>query len=187
MKKSFLLSCLAVALLTVNQGYAQKCETGKDPFTGEPAQIFKYKDNSLILENKGGKVKLTVVNVYDGERNVMLPSGTDVQLKLDNDEVISLKTVNDAPPKSQLAGVIVYTNYAFTFDLDQQTLKKLADHLITLFRFPDANGGYMDREVKGGRVARYVKNIQKGANCMLGRDGEPETQGKKKSDYNDEN
>lgn len=185
MKKVLILSLLAGCLAMTSDSYAQKCETGKDPFTGETAQIFKYKDNSLILENKAGNVKLSIVNVYDGERNVMLPAGTEVQLKLENDEVINLKTINDAPPKSQLAGVIVYTNYTFTFELDQKTLKKLADNLITLFRFPDANGGFMDREVKGGRVAKYVKNIQKGANCMLGNDGEQGT--KKNVQYNDEN
>jgi hypothetical protein len=171
MKKNILLSLVAIILFTAKQGYAQKCETGKDPFTGEPAQIYKHKDNGLIFENKSGKVKLTIVNGYDGERNVIIPSGSNIQFKLDNDEIVNLKTINDAPPKSQLLGyAAVITYYSFTFDIDQETLKKLGDNLITLVRFPDANGGFEDRQIKGGRLAKYVKSLQKGANCMMGRD-----------------
>lgn len=167
MKKN-LMALLLITSVVATNGFAQKCETGKDPFTGETAQIYKLKDNSLIFENKAGKVTLTIMNGQDGERNVIIPKGSEVQMKLDNDEVIKLITINDAPPKSQLYGYQVMTYYTYTFDVDQATLHKLADNMATLFRFPTDNGTFFDMKVKGGRIGKYTKMIQKGAQCMLG-------------------
>lgn len=167
MKKILLLSLFALSLIGATNIYAQKCETGKDPFTGEVTKIYKYKDNSLIFENKSGNITLTIVNGLDGERNVIIPEGSEVQIKLVNGDILKLKTINDAPPKSQVVGYAVITYYTYTFSVDQATLQKLADNMIVLYRFPTDNGSFFDWKVKGGRIAKYTKSIQKGAKCML--------------------
>ncbi len=187
MKKSFLLSCLAVALLTVNQGYAQKCETGKDPFTGEPVQLFNYQNRSLYFENKSGNVKLEIEVTLGGEFNSTLAQGSEILLKLENDAVIKLNSNAESVPKAQVYGYSVITKYVLTFDMDKATLEKLAGNQIALIRFPNGKGGSEDREIKGRANAKYAKALQNGANCMLGRDVDSETQAKKKPNYNDEN
>lgn len=187
MKKILLLSCLAASLCSVKQGFAQKCETGKDPFTGEPVQLFNYQNRSLYFENKSGNIKLEIEVTLGGEFNTILAEGAEVLLKLENDDIVKLNSNARAVPKAQIFNYQVITKYVLVFDMDKATLEKLASNQIALIRFPNGKGGSEDREIKGRANAKYAKALQSGANCMLGRDAEQDTKGKKKKEFNDEN
>lgn len=167
MKKLKLFTILALSLFGLKNATAQSCETGKDPFSGESATIFNYHQHDIYYEKKSGEVKLELDLDYSGELNVKVPAGEQIQIKFDNDEILKLTTVNDAMPKTQVSGLTIITTYTYMFKLDQATIETLSKNRAVLIRYPNTKGGYIDYVVKGALGAKYVKNLQKGANCML--------------------
>jgi hypothetical protein len=171
MKNYLSLGLFTFLIAISNQSFSQSCENGKDPFSGESTQIFDYKKHTIYYENKSSNYKLELNLDYNGELNVRIPAGAEIQIKFDNGDILKLNTVIEATPKSQVFasgyGASVMTKYAYIFKLDETSLNKLATSKADLIRYPDAKGGYIDYEVKGARGAKYVNTLQKGAKCML--------------------
>ncbi|MBK8873329.1 MAG: hypothetical protein IPN13_05160 [Bacteroidetes bacterium] len=139
-----------------------KCEVTKDPITGDKVITANYKDRWVYMENKGENTKLAIVKGYVGELNISSPVGDEFIIKLDNDEVLNLKTSAVAAPNSYISQGVVYTNYTFETILDKATVAKLAAHAPIFIRFPDLKSGDRDWIDK-----KYYKAINVGAKFIM--------------------
>lgn len=147
--------------------FSQKCEVIKDPITGEKLIVVNYRDKWIYMENKGDVTRLQIVYTYFGDVTVVSEKGSELIIKLENDEIIKLTTSTDAMPKRQLAQGVVYTNYTYETNLDKATLAKLAASVPMLIRLPDLQTGERDITEKWSQGKKYFKAINTGATYIL--------------------
>lgn len=101
-----------------------------------------------------------------------VPKGSEVLLKLENGEVIELKTINDS--KSTVASMtmsesdnLVYSTYFLKMEVTPEHLQKMAAYKVTDLRYPDLHGGsrsLSDKELRN----KWQRLIMDGSKCMLG-------------------
>lgn len=169
MKNNFIL-ILLMSFLTMS-GYSQKCKTEKDPITGVKTSTFMNKYQTLKYIYKGGEdIEFYTTFNYTGEQNSKFGIGSEVIIKLKDGSILNLHSVKDAMPQSKVRanqyGATVYTQYTFAFILDKEQINLLANSKVSFIRYPAADGGYTDIDIKGfGKI--YAKKITKGAECML--------------------
>ncbi|MBL0071539.1 MAG: hypothetical protein IPP34_06915 [Bacteroidetes bacterium] len=111
MKNTVIILFYLLTFGFVSIAYSQKCEVTKDPITGDKVITANYKDRWVYMENKGENTKLAIVKGYVGELNISSPVGDEFIIKLDNDEILNLKTSAVAAPNSYISQGVVYTNY----------------------------------------------------------------------------
>ncbi|MBK7970691.1 MAG: hypothetical protein IPK08_18190 [Bacteroidetes bacterium] len=162
MKNTVIILFYLLTFGFVSIAYSQKCEVTKDPITGDKVITANYKDRWVYMENKGENTKLAIVKGYVGELNISSPVGDEFIIKLDNDEVLNLKTSAVAAPNSYISQGVVYTNYTFETILDKATVAKLAAHAPIFIRFPDLKSGDRDWIDK-----KYYKAINVGAKFIM--------------------
>ena len=159
-KLAYLL--LLVLIFPFTSISAQKCKVEKDVFTNESIASFDYQKKMLYFEHKGGNTTFGFQITYNGELNVIIPKGTEILFKLENDETVALTTANDAAPISQVSPYGVITFYTYVMELTEENVNKLAKIAISDIRYPDGKGGFID--YKSNR--KWKRIIMKGAECM---------------------
>lgn len=160
-KLSYLL--LLAMVFSFSTSYAQKCEVSKDPFTNDIVASFDFRNKMLFFEHKNGTTKFGFRIAYGGELNVVMPKGTKISFKLENGETISLTTIDDVAPISQVSSYGVATAYTYIMELNKEEVSKLANIKVTHIRYPDAKGGFIDYESN----RKWTRVIMEGAECML--------------------
>jgi len=156
----FLMSFMVMSSL-----FSQKCEEKKDPFSGDRVVTYDYGTRTIYYELKQSTIFFEIKFAYSGDYKVSVPKGSEVSFKFENGEVIKLSTVAETYPKSNVTGSTIYTNYVYRMELTKSEMLKLAESKVSVIRYPDANGGMMDWELKGLNKL-YAKYIMAGANCM---------------------
>ncbi|RXQ87176.1 hypothetical protein EO244_16675 [Ancylomarina salipaludis] len=163
--KTIIISLIVLALSSIS-AYSQKCEISKDPFTNEQIVTFNFNKRTILYELKNDTVRFEMKFRYKGEKNVLMAKGASLLYKLENEKSIKLKSVNDSYPNSYVYANQVGTAYSLVFNVPREDLEEIANSIITVMRFPDTNGGYVDLVSKGSGK-RTFKIIKKGAQCML--------------------
>ena len=156
---------LLLIIFTV-EGYAQKCETKKDPFTGEEVVEYDFGKKVVKFRTENEKIYLEMKFQYYGEQNVMISKGTDFFIKLKNEEVLKLKTTTNAAPMSRIAGSYIMTLYTYQFEISKKELTQLVNSEATMIRYPNPNGETLDFKLTGGN-ARIKKHLSKGSSCIF--------------------
>jgi hypothetical protein len=169
MKKQLLLLTLAIAILSINYSYAQKVKVTKDPFSGE--KIVSAGNGTYYFESKGNNLKFDLGLTYGGQLTSVIPSGTELLIKLVNGDIIKLSTSAESKPSSQVyasqysAGIVTF--YVFNFIIDKATLNKFTAAKVELVRFPDTKGGNIDLDKKSRYVRKNLKGLDKTAQKMM--------------------
>lgn len=150
--------------------FAQKCKEIIDPITNEKKIEFLYAEpygfGNLQYEIKNSTITLTKQFYYSGAINTIASAGLEVFFKLENGEVVKLKTNKESSPK-MYAGMGITTGYNFTFSLSKEDLGKFAASPLILIRVPKiTEEGYYDLDKKNLTVKKSKKALMKGAACM---------------------
>ncbi len=153
-------------LLSISFSYGQKCEVQADPFTGERTIKFMNQYKTLRYENTGGEfTDFYTTFSYGGEQNVSVLKGSEIMFKLNNGDIVKLKSIDDANPQSRLIETTIISMYTYHFKLTKEQVDQLASDKIALMRYPSLDGGSLDWKVKGlGKI--YASKITKGAQCV---------------------
>ncbi len=167
--KNLIGFCL-ICLVATNS-FAQKCKESVDPITSEKkTEFLNISGNgfgNLMYEIKNGSATLTKEFVYAGMINIISPAGTELFFKLENGEILKLKTVKEVSPK-MYAGYGVTTGYTYQLGLTKDDLNKLAASPVMLIRIPKVNeAGYIDLEKKNYYVKKSKGPLMKGAACIV--------------------
>ncbi|WP_396590589.1 hypothetical protein [Allomuricauda sp. R78024] len=165
--------------MTFNSLFSQKCRVEDDPFSDERVVSFNYKNKTVFLESKNNEVRLDIEFYYWGEKSYVFEKGASLFLKLENKKTLELLSSNEASSTLAQSGNIAFTPsgiqnsdgrnysiYMFSFTLNWEQIKKLANSEITHLRIPDIDKRYIDKKAKG-RIKKKTVAIKKGAECMI--------------------
>lgn len=163
--KTIIISLVVLTLSSIS-AYSQKCNTSTDPFTNEKIVTFNFNKKTIFYELKNDTVRFEMKFRYKGEKNVILEKGVSLFYKLENGKSIELKSVNDSSPSSYIYANQVVTSYSIIFNVSKEDIKEITNSNITVMRFPNVDGGHVDKVSKGSGK-RTFKIIKNGAQCML--------------------
>jgi hypothetical protein len=142
---------------------AQKCEVKKDAITGEKVITVNYDDRWVYMESKNGTISLQLSFNYSGQMNTSIPKGTEVSVKLKNDEVLKLITSTETLPKRLPFG----TRYTYEFTLDKETVSKFAASPPVFIRLVDLKAGNYEITPDDYTGKKSLKVIEKGSKFIL--------------------
>ncbi|WP_308993870.1 hypothetical protein QLS71_012255 [Mariniflexile litorale] len=180
-KKTLLF--INLILISLNS-FSQKCVDETDPFTNERKISFDYNYKTVYLQLIDEKIEFEITFSYRGERSNEFKENTELLFKLENGNILTLKTFRKSIPKIEqinyssntfgygmgmsMSNSQNYSTYSFAFSLSKTELSQLAESKIDLIRIPDTDEGkFYDLESKG-ETKKKIKAINKGATCMNG-------------------
>lgn len=141
---------------------SQKCKLQKDEFTGEKIIEYSFGGKLVKFRTEAKKIYLEMRFQYNGEQNIIVPSKTELFIKLKNKQVIKLLTNKESPPTSTILASRITTLYTYEFQLSQDQLKALAEFDMDKIRYPNPEGGTL--EFKSSLIK---KHLSKGSLCLL--------------------
>lgn len=167
---------ISLLLIVSNVSLAQKCkfkEKGEDPISGEIFRKTKSKLKAptygvnpfcfLFFIRKGSEYQLEVHASDYGEQNRAILEGSELILKLGNDELItSLSNEKSFPETSFDLGSVV-TEFKVIFNINEGTIQEIAKHGITYFRFEQLKNKLSEIEVS----EKLSKKLKQNARCIL--------------------
>lgn len=172
--KSFIY--VLAGILISGSSLAQKCKEVVDPITSEKKYEFVRSSDPTSTASYGnfryeivkGEATLTKDFYYTGAINSVAKAGSIVYFKLEDGEILALKTVKDAAPKINGGGYNqIVTVYTFILSLSKSDLTKLALSDVILIRIPKVSEeGYYDLDKKHIMVRKSKNDLKKGAACM---------------------
>lgn len=170
------LASLSIALLFNSYlSLGQECQKGPDPFTNEPVVSYEWKSGgirTLFFESRNGKNTMEVRFGEVGAIEYMIPKGSEVFVKLENQEVIKMTTVLDS--KSGVSSTtldadnnVTFSMYYLKMEITNEQLKQLAKFKVTNIQIPDLHGGVQTLGTKELRN-KFERFLFEGAKCLTG-------------------
>lgn len=165
--KTTLLLFFILAFLVNTHIYAQpiKCSETKDPISGARILTSSYKDSNLKIEySTGGIIKLYWPLNYAGQQQVAFKEGTSFILKLEDEQIITLKSIHETTPQVLIGTYNVISKYAFILEVSKEQVAQLATSSIIFSRTPTPTGEMQD--VSDGWGKRAQKTYKKLFACI---------------------
>jgi hypothetical protein len=176
MKRTLLL--LLILSFIITNGFAQKekekynckyVKEKKDDFTGEITKTtsrFVYFNNASITFRKATDKYFVDFSIkFAGEKNVPLKEGEELQLKLENGEILTFKSIKDVSPTTTVGNtsttVYVYSIYNAVYSCTVEDLTKLSNSPATNLKVTLANEAFPVKLGKG-----EGSGLQKDAYCI---------------------
>lgn len=162
----FLLLLLGIIISSLS--YAQKCKFQFDkenPVTGERVVRSGV---SLGLWAKfqfyrsGDDLRIEYYASLSGEHNFFVPAGAIMKLRLGNDEILEVKSVNKAMPTSSIVSNQVVTSYGFSYEITIEQMKSIANagiKAISVFFNKDINLTHEFKKGKNKKIVKYATCI----------------------------
>lgn len=182
MIKNIILLVCTIAI--TNSAFSQKCVSEKDPFSNEQIYSFDFRNKTVFFKHSNNETNFEINFNYWGERSHEFNSGTEISIKLKDNNKLVLKSINKSTPKIEnvttsngfysgfgFGGITSfrsdkYTVYSFSFVLSGTELAQLSKSKIEIIRIPDTDEGkFVDLKAKG-RTKKKINAIQKGALCI---------------------
>lgn len=166
------LAIIIVMAMSVSLASAQKCNTDKDPFTGKEKREFIWKPylyTFLKMEkDTNGTVVMTYRHAQPYVVDYTIPTGSKFLIKLKNDQIIELLTVEDAKTRtgasSGTMGGTTYSECYMIFHLTQEQLQTLSKYPAVSVRHPNFDG----KDFDAPKVSKkFSKVLMQGSKCML--------------------
>lgn len=143
-----------------------QCKVEADAFTGKKTVHFSFRNETLVFSLVDEKPSIQIKFNYSGEYNSIEKAGSEMMVKTDGGEVMTFKTIKDAPPVTTVNGYSILSQYTYLFAPTKEDLEKIAGSKLTNMRYPDGKGGHADLEFKGG-AKKWGKAMVEGAQCLL--------------------
>lgn len=152
---------LLINLFFLNGAYAQKCEVENDAFTNKKVVSFNYENKMLYFERKEETITFSFQIHFSGKRKVVMPKGTKVLFKLENDETFLLTVKTDATPIIQADPNGIISIYMPVMDLQKEHVNHLSKTKVDHIRY-SYEGRFIN--YKGNR--KWKRILMKGAECI---------------------
>ena len=160
-------------LFSIVSCFGQECEKQTDPFSNEKVTTFEWKAGgirTLFMESRNGKSTLEFRVGEFGAIEYTIQAGSVVQIKLENGEIIKMRTLFET--KSVVSSTsfsessnVVSSTYFIKTEITDDQLKKLATSKVTHMQFPDLHGGlqtYSSKELRN----KFERFLMEGAKCL---------------------
>jgi hypothetical protein len=171
MKKVTKILSLGILFLFVSTLHlsAQKCKfdyNKTDPFSGEATKgiSFNIKPKELYFGimgfSKAGNIyHFELINTtFQGDLRIIIQKGDQILLKLSNGEMITLISKDEIKPNA----LIFTTQYKGLYDIDAESLQKIAENPPTFIRIHIGSKVYNEEFSSG-----IGKKIAQAAACIL--------------------
>lgn len=175
MKKN--LSLLALAILLSTAASAQKCDRvlkeKKDAFSDKTEKTARVVFGSLTtrwlfdFSYIEGNSTVTLGIAMRGEFNQRLETGTKLLLKLEDETILTLETIEPTSPVTQVADggagtASIFTQYYLKFGLDDKTINTLSASTITAMKV-DVPG----QEIKNASIKKkQMEKVREVFGCL---------------------
>jgi len=169
MKTKILSITLILFALYIIPAQAQKCKCQfdkKDPITGERIRRDFHNINlwaKFAFYRANDDLRFELNFARNGEDNFYIPIGTKIYIKLGNEEILELKSANEAKPQSFIAGNQVATSFAISYFITKEQMKNISDSGITYLKAMIDDELSMNYEIKSNKN----KKIMSSAQCIL--------------------
>ena len=157
-----------ILLLIISTGavYGQKCKykvNQEDPMTGVKKLMTEFIiDNCRFnMLRSGDKFEFKATYYLDNERNVIIPKGRELSLRLSDGTLIKLLSSKDAPPVSKAVGGSVSTHYIVMYNVDKATMEKIKEQGIV------AVSTQLDSEWVRKVKEKQTEKSKNAARCLL--------------------
>ncbi len=156
--------------VSVQEVAAQKCKykvDETDPMSEERIRKSKMtmsgRDFVVNFYRKADEFRIEMEVALIGERNFVMPKGTEINLKLGNGDIEKYPAAQEATPLSYVTGDQVATNFSATFYCTREQMQKLATHgfSVVSIKLGDET---LTREVGN---SKKVEKTKQNANCIL--------------------
>lgn len=141
MKQASTILLFVLALCLIPTGLsAQKCKYAldeADAMTGNKVRRTTVKLEGYFIMSfyKNADDHRVELNVrFVGERNFVVPEGNELQIKLANDEMFTLKSAQSASPVSYVASTQVMSDYALSYRCSLDDMKRIASSGVAVAR-----------------------------------------------------
>ncbi|TAL61885.1 MAG: hypothetical protein EPN85_03750 [Bacteroidetes bacterium] len=147
---------------------AQKCNfeiNGKDEFTGKVRKLTKDRlkpEFFLELEKSEENYFFRLIFPYTGALDEGVPKGTEVLLKLSNEEVLKTYTLDDHIPSKQVYVNGFISSVIMNCKVSKDEISQLSKNSISKIRMT-LGGKEFTIDISEGKGA----NIKNSANCIL--------------------
>lgn len=170
--KAILFSLFLMLTLSLNstvQAQKIECKTEKDPITGATTyKSYPSRSPSFKVEAKEGEIIKCFWPVnYAGQQHVAFKKGAEFILKLENGEIVTLKTINEPKPQTLVGSYQVVSKYDFVLGMTKEQVAKLAASPIVFSRTPTPTGEQRD-DKELWQNKRLQKIYMKTFECMQG-------------------
>lgn len=170
--KTILFSLFLLCLLLSSAAlHAQKidCKTEKDPITGATTyKSIPARSAGFKLEAKEGEnIQCFWPINYRGQQHVAFKKGAEFIFKLENGEIVTLKTINEPKPQTLVGSYQVVSKYDFVLEMTKEQVAKLASSPIVFSRTPTPTGEQRD-DKELWQNKRLQKIYMKTFECMQG-------------------
>jgi hypothetical protein len=148
---------------------AQKCVESADPISNEKTVVFESKDKwiNTKYEIKSGNLTLSQSMYYDGSITGTASEGLEFIFKLENGDLITLKSTSEASGKANVSGVGIVTYFTFLFKPTKEQVNKLSVSPVVLLRRPKlVTNGTEDLDKKHYNLKYMNGPLKKGAACI---------------------
>ena len=169
-KISTLIFSLFLLGVSIQEVSAQKCKykvDETDPMSEERIRKTKMtmsgRDFVVNFYRKADEFRVEMEVALIGERNFVMPKGTELNLKLGNGDIAKYTAAQEATPLSYVTGDQVATNFSATFFCTREQMEKLGAHgfKVVSIKLGDET---LTREV--GNAKKFEKTKQN-ATCIL--------------------
>ncbi|MES2679280.1 MAG: hypothetical protein V4635_05315 [Bacteroidota bacterium] len=159
------LNLITISFFLFSFSSYSQCKTKTDAITNEKIVSYAtdFRENTLLntmkMEIKKPEITLDFSITYKGAFESSVPNGTEIVVKLSNNEILKLKTSGDAKPRVIADYSGVFTSFSYVFVLTKEMVTKIASVGCELVRFPDLKSGNLDSD-------KAAKHLGKGAKCL---------------------
>lgn len=168
---------LLIVVFSCAELSAQKCKYDfdkKDKFSGGRLTGYDYNVKSgistkvkLAIYLKGKKMVAEVTYVYGGELNGIITAGHKVNVRLEDEEVISLSSIGNSLPKTDIhvtsASASAITTYTILYEVDKQFLEKLATKMPLVVQVEVSDTQSFVDEIKEKNAVKMMEDMK----CLL--------------------
>ena len=168
----YAICLLTLALFSATSSFAQKCHFDvdkKDDFTGAHVRNVKAKIGNffyswwLLLEQNGTKYNITVQSAATGKIEDVIPKGSKILFKLDNDKVVEITVSDDCVPNYNVQDRTIITTWLPKCEVSKETMQQLSQASTSLVRMSIGGKDFTSPQAS----SKEGKKIMEAAQCLL--------------------
>ena len=159
-----LLSGIIFSILS----YAQKCRfqfDKEDPVTGERVVrtgVSLSMWTKFQFYRSDDDLRIEYYAMLGGEHNFSVPPGAIMKIRLGNDEILEVKSVNKAVPTSSIVSNRVVTSYGFSYEITIEQMKTIGNagiKAISVSFNKDIRRTHEFKKRKNKKIKKYARCI----------------------------
>jgi hypothetical protein len=161
-----LLILLYFGLVSVVSAQTCKYSVDKvDPITGQRTLATKVNINywfNINFLHIGNEYRIESIVYMPGEQNYIVSTGTPIDIKLNNDRIITVESTSDAAPVSYVSANQIYSVYLMSYLVSADQAKAIATYGIKYSKTHLQGEKYYEHMFKD----KEIEKVQHAASCV---------------------